>query len=279
MKELGLTESLAKQISFCQDNPYYKCGIFISSLDKKEYIANSLKLVLDERENYKIKETKSQMIIEFNNCSNIKVIPISDSARGCRFNGIIIDNEIPKTIIDNIILGTLIHKALAYSKTFEECEIPSEKVYITSIRVLKPDELNFIKTQIIFKKLKKEYKEIKNMCITEYESYFKKDEFDKPVVDKINNGNRILIYEIMGIPKNNIEYYTEFIARAKEMYLNIKGEGTCLGDVFKNDINVHLKIDTNIYDRYEVFFENGLMIVTLYEIECEPPKFTEINEQ
>lgn len=94
---------------------------------------------------------------------------------------------------------------------------------------------------------------------------------DHPVVEKDLNGYKVLLYEAWGIPKCLIEYSTEFINKTKETYLNIVGkfENESIG--FENDINVHLKIDTDIYDGYEVHIEDGLITVSLHEIENEVP--------
>lgn len=40
---------------------------------------------------------------------------------------------------------------------------------------------------------------------------------------------------------------------------------------FHNKINVHLFIDTDIYDGYEVYIMNGLVHVILHEIINEQP--------
>lgn len=94
---------------------------------------------------------------------------------------------------------------------------------------------------------------------------------DRPVVEKELNGTKILLYEAWGIPKNMITYSTEFINKTKEVYLNISGKYEKQEIGFENDINVHLKIDTRIYDGYEVDIRDGLITVTLHEIENEEP--------
>lgn len=97
--------------------------------------------------------------------------------------------------------------------------------------------------------------------------------YDTPVTEKELNGNKVLLYEAWGIPKDMITYETEFVNKTKETYLNIKGKHENESIGFENDINVHLKVDTDIYDGYEVYIEDGLITVVLHEIKNEAPVF------
>ena len=87
---------------------------------------------------------------------------------------------------------------------------------------------------------------------------------------------KIYIYNALGIPKKNINYKTEFINRTKETYLNIKGEYKDIG--FENKINVHLFINTDIYNKYEVRFQDGLIFVVLHEIINKKPILTDVSK-
>ena len=77
--------------------------------------------------------------------------------------------------------------------------------------------------------------------------------------------------------RRNIKYETEFVNRTKETYLNIKGEYE--NDKFElyNKINVHLLIDTDIYEGYEVHIMNGLVHVILHEIINEQPVLKDMS--
>ncbi len=86
--------------------------------------------------------------------------------------------------------------------------------------------------------------------------------------------DKIYIYNAIGIPKENIKYETEFVNRTKETYLNIKGE---YKDIFENEIDVHLFIDTDVYDKYEVEFHDGLVFVFLHEIINEKPVLEDVS--
>ena len=83
--------------------------------------------------------------------------------------------------------------------------------------------------------------------------------------------DKIYIYNATGIPKENIKYETEFVNRTKETYLNIKGEYTDEMLELDNKINVHLNVDTDVYDGYEVHIKDGLVFVVLHEIINEQP--------
>lgn len=100
---------------------------------------------------------------------------------------------------------------------------------------------------------------------------FYENNYDRPVVEKELNGSKVLLYEAWGIPKDMITYSTEFVNKTKQTYLNIVGKHENEKIGFENDINVHLEIDTNIYDGYEVHIEDGLVSVFLHEIKNEAP--------
>lgn len=88
--------------------------------------------------------------------------------------------------------------------------------------------------------------------------------------------DKIYIYNAIGIPKENIKYETEFVNRTKETYLNIKGE---YKDIFENEIDVHLLIDTDVYNKYEVEFRDGLVIVFLHEIINKKPTLEDVSSK
>ena len=100
---------------------------------------------------------------------------------------------------------------------------------------------------------------------------FFNDDYHRPVIEKEVNNTKVLIYEALGIPKDLIKYETEFVNKTKQTYLNIKGEFNNEIYDFANSINVHLRIDTNIYSGYEVNIGDGLVTVTLHEVINEAP--------
>ncbi len=99
-----------------------------------------------------------------------------------------------------------------------------------------------------------------------------------PIITKEVDNNKVYLYEAYGIPKDCITYKTEFVNKTKQTYLNITGEydNSVLG--FKKKLNVHLLIDTKIYDSYEVYVEDGLVTVVLHEIINEEPELKDMSK-
>lgn len=89
--------------------------------------------------------------------------------------------------------------------------------------------------------------------------------------------DKIYIYNAIGIPKENIKYETEFVNRTKETYLNINGNYKNEAIGFENEIDVHLLIDTDVYDKYEVECHYGLVFVVLHEIINEKPVLEDVS--
>lgn len=103
------------------------------------------------------------------------------------------------------------------------------------------------------------------------------------------NSKRMIMYNAMGISGNNIKYHTEFVNRNGETYLNVKGyekkvvnrELPCGKTeeviLYENEIHIHMKVDTDIYDEYEVNVCNGVLIITLHEVLKRVPKFSDVT--
>lgn len=103
----------------------------------------------------------------------------------------------------------------------------------------------------------------------EHECMF--NDYDIPVVTKEINNSKVVLYEACGIPKENITYKTEFVNKTKQTYLNVIGKHEMLDLGFENNINIHLFIDTSIYDGYEVNIADGMVMIVLHEIMNEVP--------
>jgi len=65
----------------------------------------------------------------------------------------------------------------------------------------------------------------------------------------------------------------EFINETKETYLNFKGEFKDTETGFDNDIDIHLRIDTLIYQKYDWTINDGILTVALKEIVNVRPEF------
>jgi hypothetical protein len=98
------------------------------------------------------------------------------------------------------------------------------------------------------------------------------DNYDRPIIKKDINGSRFLLYKACGIPEKYITYSTEFVNKTKETYLNVIGDYSIPDLNFKSELNIHLFIDTNIYDGYKVnVCDGGIVMIILHEIRNEAP--------
>lgn len=229
-----------------------------------------------------IRNNQHESLIRYPNGSSIRIIPASSSTRGFRFNGAIIDFQIDSTSVDMIILPA-ITSIEQENGSYEENDRPFQRVFYCNINesdVIKSDQMShqliyessaYYKYKLLDSLLYSYQKENQEKFLREYMCMWENNTYDHPVVEKELNGNKVLLYEAWGIPKGLIEYSTEFVNKTKQTYLNINGEYKIEEIGFENDINVHLEIDTNIYDGYEVHIEDGLITVTLHEIKNEIP--------
>ena len=146
-----------------------------------------------------------------------------------------------------------------YTVGISKDDIEKSKKYITrglrSNRVI-VDDLFFMNEKLFEK---------------EYECMFISNEYNAPIRTIEKDNNKILVFNALGIPRENIEYKTEFVNKSKESYLVIQGSVELKDLNYENGINIRMKIDTDIYDGYDVYIENGLVFVRLHEIVNEAP--------
>ena len=273
---------------FCEREYNYKCGIYITTELNRDIVMKAIDNMLPAigRE-VEIRNNQCESFIRYPNGNMIRIVRANSGARGQRFNGVIIDSNVPQECINTIILPCLMPLKLedgTYSRydnprlreyhcyISREDVIESEKqrhlIYATSSGYLNKsqrDVLDSLSYWMQFKnnnyiKFEKEYEGMWN-------------DYDTPVVTKEVNNDKVMLYEAWGIPKDMITYETEFVNKTKQTYLNIKGEFKNEMIGFENDINVHLRVDTDVYDGYEVYIEDGLITVVLHEIKNEAPVF------
>lgn len=274
---IDLIEALRKQMNLCKEMSGYSCGVFVNSKKHMDIVRDVLSNII-ERPNRNI-SLQDGFIPEakWKNGSILKIIIPNENVRGRRFSGLIIDNEIEKEVVDCYIMPFIVMahdfktgkddgcikttrgKADIFTVSVSQDDIEKSKRYIT--RGLRNN--NIMVDDLFFMN--------KKLFEKEYKCMFYENDYDRPVVEKEVNNDKVLLYEAWGIPKDMITYETEFVNKTKQTYLNIKGEfkNEIIG--FENDINVHLRIDTDIYDGYEVHIENGLVTVMLHEIKNEAP--------
>ena len=247
-----------------------------------------LNLLLDRR-NTQLRNYAWKLGCYWNNGNCIEVLPVNDSVRGHRFNGVIIENDIERDIVNSLIMPYLMARIDSSGHKIEEFNNVKERIFTVDINKSDVTESKnrsiYISTgwqrNMLSRGLRNSNIFIDDLC---------EESFNKEYTCMFNNHtaafrvaqvgtDKIYIYNAIGIPKENIKYETEFVNRTKETYLNIKGEYKVEDIGFENEIDVHLLIDTNIYDKYEVEFHDGLVIVVLHEIINEKPVLEDVSSE
>ena len=269
---INLVEALQKQMNFCENKEKYKCGIYVENPERIKIVANVISNLLPvPNRNIELKMNRYDAGARWQNGSIIKIINASENARGQRFNGVIIDNDIDNRIVSCVIMPTIRPIRVFNEETDKEMyeriytvgiskdDIEKSKKYITrglrSNRVI-VDDLFFMNEKLFEK---------------EYEPMFISNEYNAPIRTIEKDNNKILVFNALGIPRENIEYKTEFVNKSKESYLVVQGNVELKDINYENGINIRMKIDTDIYDGYDVYIENGLVFVRLHEIVNEAP--------
>lgn len=245
-------------------------------------------LLLD-RSNTQLRNYAWKLGCYWNNGNCIEVLPVNDSVRGHRFNGVIIENEIERDIVNSLIMPYLMVRIDSTGHKIEEFNNVKERIFTVDIGkgdvIESKNRSIYISTgwqrNILSRGLRNSNISIDDLC---------EENFKKEYTCMFNNytaayrvaqvgTDKIYIYNATGIPKENIKYETEFVNRTKETYLNIKGEHKVEDIGLENEINVHLFIDTDVYDKYEVEFHDGLIIVVLHEIINDKPVLEDVSSE
>ena len=272
MITINLVEALQKQMNFCENKEKYKCGIYVENPERIKIVANVISNLLPvPNRNIELKMNRYDAGARWQNGSIIRIINASENVRGQRFNGVIIDNDIDNRIVSCVIMPTIRPIRVFNEETDKEMyeriytvgiskdDIEKSKKYITrglrSNRVI-VDDLFFMNEKLFEK---------------EYECMFISNEYNAPIRTIEKDNNKILVFNALGIPRENIEYKTEFVNKSKESYLVVHGSVELKDLNYENGINIRMKIDTDIYDGYDVYIENGLVFVRLHEIVNEAP--------
>lgn len=244
-------------------------------------------LLLD-RSNTQLRNYVWKLGCYWDNGNCIEVLPVNDSVRGHRFNGVIVENEIERDVVNSLIMPYLMVRIDSTGHKIEEFNNVKERIFTVDINKSDITESKnhsiYISTgwqrNMLRRGLRNSNIFIDDLC---------EESFKKEYTCMFNNHtaafrvaqvgtDKIYIYNAIGIPKENIKYETEFVNRTKETYLNIKGEHKVEGIGFENEINVHLLIDTDVYDKYEVDFHDGLVFVFLHEIINEKPVLEDVSK-
>nr|DAK93426.1 MAG TPA: terminase [Caudoviricetes sp.] len=283
MIHTNLVQALEKQIEFCNQYTRYKCGVFVRTKAQREIVMKCISNLLLDLSNIQLRNYEWKLGCYWNNGNCIEVLPVNDSVRGHRFNGVIIENEIERDIVNSLIMPYLMVRIDSSGHKIEEFNNVKERIF--TVDISKNDVIESKNRSIYIstgwrRGLRNSNIFIDDLC---------EESFKKEYTCMFNNHtaafrvaqvgtDKIYIYNAIGIPKENIKYETEFVNRTKETYLNIKGEHKVEGIGFENEIDVHLLIDTNVYDKYEVDFHDGLVFVFLHEIINKKPVLEDVSK-
>lgn len=290
---IDLVQALENQMRFCQEKSNYKCGVYIKDKIQRQIVMDTISnLIPIPNRNIELRMSVSCGEARWRNGSVLRIINANESARGHRINGAIINNEIDREIVNCVIMPAL----KLITTNYETCEYEpdselAKRIYTVDMSCDDVNKAKNKKQQLIYVSSRgygntfqwqrdlldtmRYSMEFKNNNYIKFEKEYKAmwNDYDTPVVEKEVNNDKVMLYEAWGIPKDMITYETEFVNKTKQTYLNIKGEFKNEMIGFENDINVHLRVDTNIYDGYEVHIEDGLITVVLHEIKNEAPVF------
>lgn len=283
MINTNLVQALEKQIEFCNQYTRYKCGVFVRTKEQREIVMKYISNLLLDLSNIQLRNYEWKLGCYWNNGNCIEVLSVNDSVRGHRFNGVIIENEIERDVVNSLIMPYLMVRIDSSGHKIEEFNNVKERIF--TVDISKNDVIESKNRSIYIstgwrRGLRNSNIFIDDLC---------EESFKKEYICMFNNHtaafrvaqvgtDKIYIYNAIGIPKENIKYETEFVNRTKETYLNIKGEHKVEDIGFENDIDVHLLIDTNVYDKYEVDFHDGLIFVFLHEIINEKPVLEDVSK-
>lgn len=290
MIHTDFVQAVEEQINLCEEHLNYKCGIFVSDKEQYEIALKVISNLLSGYGNVYCSKSKHEAFAKWmNNGSIIKIIYPNEYARGSRYSGAIISNSLDREIVNTLVMPHLIDYRNFRTGIEEflgiEDDLGDIKERIFTVDITPEDADKSKYNYDIYKSLGISQEAVDaiieqwmklankiNINDENMEDYVVMgNEYTAPYLKKQNGTGKIYIYKAEGIPRENIEYETEFVNRTKETYLNITGEETIEALDFHNKINVHLFIDTDIYDGYEVHIMNGLVHVILHEIINEQP--------
>lgn len=91
-------------------------------------------------------------------------------------------------------------------------------------------------------------------------------------IDEVNR-TKIYTKNIPGVSADSVSVVKRWVNRTKTIYLDVtidKGEDELFTEA--------IVVDTDVYNLWSYFVENGVLKITLYEIENEEPKFDLVTE-
>ena len=96
-------EAIEYAVAKCRKEPGYKVGIALNSRVKHNEVEICLRGCLRDTDEFRVRRSICNMMIEFHNGSYIKVISASDNARGNRLHLLIADEDINDEVLDCVL--------------------------------------------------------------------------------------------------------------------------------------------------------------------------------
>ena len=133
-------DELKKQILYCCSMNNFRATVYISSKNKIKYVRNVLNEIIDnvtyiKYENLRCVFSQNENFITFSNGSRLKVIVPTESSRGNKTNGCLIDIDILDNIKRTIIYPQLFPRLLSEEKyNFDSWNNVKERVVEVEIR-------------------------------------------------------------------------------------------------------------------------------------------------
>ena len=127
MIHTNLVQALEKQIEFCNQYTRYKCGVFVRTKAQREIVMKCISNLLLDLSNIQLRNYEWKLGCYWNNGNCIEVLPVNDSVRGHRFNGVIIENEIERDIVNSLIMPSLMVRIDSSGHKIEEFNMFNRK--------------------------------------------------------------------------------------------------------------------------------------------------------
>ena len=128
---MNLVQALAKQIKFCEENTWYKCGVFVKTKEQRDIVTKCITNLLPSCVQRRSSSHESRFW--WDNESVITVLQVNDYIRGHRFNGVIIENEIERDIVNSLIMPYLMVRIDSTGHEIEEFNNVKERIFTVDI--------------------------------------------------------------------------------------------------------------------------------------------------
>lgn len=126
-------QALEKQIEFCERYERYKCGVFVRTKEQREIVRKCISTLLLDQNNTQLRNSAWKLGCYWNNGSCIEVLSVNDSVRGHKFNGVIIENEIERDVVNFLIRPYLMVMIDSAGHKIEEFHTVKERIFTVDI--------------------------------------------------------------------------------------------------------------------------------------------------